>query len=271
VTGTGIIPNSYQLSGIYPVVEDFTQRGMARFNTCYPSAGVSNDGSYFLEDNFAGKAHKVNIGVTKYASDTMAEISVSDCWKNPTGTQKTTVTANVSLTDTPDNAYGKGVTYPNYSPTGEGVFGDGMGGEPDSASNAIRYFSLTGEGEWNTSNDVANPIIALFHSAHKLTGARTDKNDWEAWRSGLISDVLNGTKVQRGGLFGEPGTGYTEGSDAFIPVNSTRFGQYVGTFGPWNHVDEQNGLFGWVAKGVGADDPIEVYREHANRLKQSGL
>lgn len=37
----------------------------------------------------------------------------------------------------------------------------------------------------------------------------------------------------------------------------------------WNHLDEVNQLLGM--KDIFAPDPVDVYRQHANRLKLQGL
>ncbi len=57
-------------------------------------------------------------------------------------------------------------------------------------------------------------------------------------------------------------------TDSFIPVSSARFGDYISTFGPWNHMDEQNQLLGFVHPD--STNPLTVYRTHANRLKNAG-
>lgn len=50
---------------------------------------------------------------------------------------------------------------------------------------------------------------------------------------------------------------------------SSRFGKVIRDTYKWNHLDEVNQLLG--IRGLFASDPIQVYREHANRLKLQGL
>jgi triacylglycerol lipase len=50
---------------------------------------------------------------------------------------------------------------------------------------------------------------------------------------------------------------------------SSRFGKVIRDNHLWNHLDEVNHLLG--LKGLFAADPVQVYREHANRLKMQGL
>jgi len=50
---------------------------------------------------------------------------------------------------------------------------------------------------------------------------------------------------------------------------SSRFGKVIRDNHKWNHLDEVNQLLG--LRGLFSADPVQVYREHANRLKQQGL
>ena len=50
---------------------------------------------------------------------------------------------------------------------------------------------------------------------------------------------------------------------------SSRFGKVIRDTHRWNHLDEVNQLLG--IRSVFAADPVQVYREHANRLKLQGL
>lgn len=59
------------------------------------------------------------------------------------------------------------------------------------------------------------------------------------------------------------------GSDGLVPTCSGRFGKTIRDDYSWNHFDEVNQFFG--LRGLFSQDPVQVYREHANRLKQQGL
>lgn len=50
---------------------------------------------------------------------------------------------------------------------------------------------------------------------------------------------------------------------------SSRFGKVIRDTYAWNHLDEVNQLLG--IRGFFSADPVQVYREHANRLKLQGL
>ncbi len=58
-------------------------------------------------------------------------------------------------------------------------------------------------------------------------------------------------------------------NDGLVPVCSARFGQNIRDNYRWNHLDEVNQILG--VRGLFSQDPVQVYREHANRLKLQGL
>lgn len=307
--------HAYPLDGIKDTVAGFTQRGMARFNMCYPSAGLPNreTTNYFIETSLPGKQHILenpdrwdSVSVD-YSSDGLsAQVTANACQEfayNPVyepvpgfnqfiknfsrSGSSYSKTAVVNLTDTPNYAYGYELDPSSiFSPT-SAVYGDGLGNVANAGdANAIRYFSFTGatdtnadgyvQRHWKTTNvnDVADEVISLFEAAFRVVGARTTQADFELWYDSWVASVKYGMPNDLTGVRDHEfdiTTGYQESSDAFIPVNSTRFGQYINTYGPWNHMDEQNGLFGAVSKNLGDHDPVEVYREHVNRLKRSGL
>ncbi len=245
----------YANEGILDVLSGFTQKGMVRFNSCYPSAGVPEGGSYFIESNLPGNAPAYDLPINAGIA------SIDDCDDNPA-----VLEVPVNVAATPDEAYGEGTS--DFSGA---VFGDGLGNSvSQDAPNAIRYFSFTGKGEWNTtwmqsSLDLGDPALLVINSLYVLPGERTEDGYFWQWLYDTAEDLVLNRPVSR------TSGGYTKDSDAFIPVSSTKFGEYIHTYGPWNHVDEQNGLLGAVPNGPGDDDPITVYRNHANRLQNSGL
>lgn len=58
-------------------------------------------------------------------------------------------------------------------------------------------------------------------------------------------------------------------NDGLVSRCSARFGKTIRDDYNWNHLDEVNMVFG--LKAIFAPDPVDVYRQHANRLKQQGL
>ena len=58
-------------------------------------------------------------------------------------------------------------------------------------------------------------------------------------------------------------------NDGLVPRCSAKFGKTIRDNYAWNHLDEVNQVFG--LRGLFSSDPVQVYREHANRLKLQGL
>jgi len=58
-------------------------------------------------------------------------------------------------------------------------------------------------------------------------------------------------------------------NDGLVSRCSAKFGKTIRDNYNWNHLDEVNQVFG--LKSLFAPDPVDVYRQHANRLKQQGL
>lgn len=58
-------------------------------------------------------------------------------------------------------------------------------------------------------------------------------------------------------------------SDGLVPVCSAHFGKTIRDNYSWNHFDEVNLVLG--LRGLFSQDPVQIYREHANRLKNQGL
>ena len=58
-------------------------------------------------------------------------------------------------------------------------------------------------------------------------------------------------------------------NDGLVSRCSARFGKTIRDNYHWNHLDEVNQVLG--LRDVFAPDPVDVYRQHANRLKLQGL
>ncbi|OTG89674.1 esterase/lipase family protein [Acinetobacter sp. ANC 3813] len=58
-------------------------------------------------------------------------------------------------------------------------------------------------------------------------------------------------------------------NDGLVPKCSAKFGKTIRDDYNWNHLDEVNQVLG--LKALFAPDPVDVYRQHANRLKLQGL
>lgn len=125
------------------------------------------------------------------------------------------------------------------------------------SANFNAQFPTAGLGATCTSNgsttDVHNGYTQRLYS---WAGASSATN---------ILDVIDPLLIFGDGIIRLSGGGANDGA---VPVCSTRFGAFLGTYS-WNHIDEQNHLFG--LRGLFSADPVVVMRTHANRLKQAGL
>jgi triacylglycerol esterase/lipase EstA (alpha/beta hydrolase family) len=270
--------SEYPEQDILSVMSDFTQKGMARFNSCYPSAGVPKGGKYFIEEPLEG-----NEPYVPFPEIIDGQVSFDDCKEygiNPsTGKFETTGhfstgPVDIDLAEIPNDAYGADTVLYNAP-----VYGDGLGNTVDSNSpSAIRYFSFMGDAPWNTRfglnvfdgetpAELADVFMLVVNSLHPLPGQRTDKDHFWTWLLNTGETLITGSPVEVNPNITDQG--YSKASDAFIPVESTPFGQHIATFPGWNHVDEINALFGLV--GEGSADPVAVYRGHINRLQANGL
>ena len=68
---------------------------------------------------------------------------------------------------------------------------------------------------------------------------------------------------------GLTGLAGSEANDGLVGRCSSHFGKVLRDDYPWNHGDAINQLFG--VRGLFTPDPVDVYREHANRLKNAGV
>lgn len=65
------------------------------------------------------------------------------------------------------------------------------------------------------------------------------------------------------------GTFFGEANDGLVGVCSSHLGKVIGTHYRMNHLDEVNQSFG--IHHLFETDPVSLYRQHANRLKEMGL
>ena len=77
-------------------------------------------------------------------------------------------------------------------------------------------------------------------------------------------DAIESTVVTLGSSFLKG-----EANDGALPLCSGRYGQIIRQDYAHNHFDEVNQFFGIL--GPFAQDPIALYRQHANRLNLQGL
>ena len=237
------------------VLNDFTQQDMYTFNkTLYPSYGVPTGGKYYL-DNLSNPAEQATNFYDAYGR------GAYDSWF-----------ANAH------RVYN--VTQPNGTvATHKMVIGNGLGQRAGiNDAGAIQYYSFSGNAPASSiptaapfSNDTVFkdvlcigsqlPTDILMDSVLCVFNSFYGAMYWDKMKVPYESDFPQGSPQWIP-------------NDGFIPVDSAKFGVYLGTH-YWNHVDEQNQFVGLIPSldqaGNPVANPLDVYRIHANRLQRSGL
>jgi len=213
-----------------------------------PKPNIIND------PNFKQNAYQVAIDfqqeqMNKFNTDPINGFPCAGVWKNGT--------YGIQNGDHPK--YGADATQGDKA-------GDGLAGKRDVTDpTATLYYSWTGQTDswWTYLTDISDISMLATWALSQMYckyGAKDPANttglDWAYY----LYDVLFNK--------GENGTYNEIDTDAFIPVTSARFGDYIGTYGPWNHIDEQNHM--WGAVSCFAPDPKAIFRQHANRLQKAG-
>jgi triacylglycerol esterase/lipase EstA (alpha/beta hydrolase family) len=235
------------------VLVDFTQEGMYEFNNVYASHGVPTGGKYYLEG--IDPAEQVNNFYDAYGR------GLYDDWYAQTNREYDVVQADGSVE------------------TQALVIGDGYGNEAHiDDADAVQYYSFSGDAPSNSMPN-ATPLSDDTVLDNVLCVGSDMPTDV------LMDSVLCVFNSFYGAMYWNhmnvpEESDFPAGSpewiphDGFIPVDSAKFGKYLGTH-YWNHVDEQNQFLGLIPsedpQGNAVSSPIEVYRDHANRLQRAGL
>lgn len=133
---------------------------------------------------------------------------------------------------------------------------------PHDSLATAKSLSLAGAAAFNQKFPAGMPNTAcgegnayengMYHYSFSGTGAVTNLLD--------LDSVLGVTSL----LINNGGD-----NDGLVPRCSAKYGKTIRDNYNWNHLDEVNQLLG--LKSVLAADPVDVYRQHANRLKLQGL
>lgn len=240
--------------GLMDVLVDFTQPSMYRFNKeTIPSFGVPTGGKYYMD------------GIP--ASEQVANFyegygrGLYDSWYAQTVKQYD-------------------VTQPDGSVvTHDMIIGNGYGQEADiNDSDAIQYYSFTGDAP---SNSMPKPFALPDGTVLDNVLCMGDEISMDV----LMDSVLCVFNSFYGAMYWNQmntpeESDFPAGSpewiphDGFIPVESAKFGVFLGTHF-WNHVDEQNQFVGLVPSvdkdNIPVASPLTIYKKHANKLQKAGL
>lgn len=132
---------------------------------------------------------------------------------------------------------------------------------PHDALSAGRSLTATGSNQFNQSFPMGVPTSSCGEGAYtqngiyfySLTGTSIVTNLFDVSDYALLatSSLISGD------------------NDGLVSRCSAKFGKTVRDNYNWNHFDEANMFLG--LRGLFSQDPVQVYREHANRLKLQGL
>lgn len=140
-------------------------------------------------------------------------------------------------------------------------FLSGDGGMPQYPVAALDDLTTAGTARFNARYPQGLPTTACGNGPDQVNGVR-----YYSW-SGTspltnILDPLDVPIAALGLIYGEP-------NDGLVGRCSSHLGQVIRSDYRMNHLDEMNHSFGLVS--LWETDPVTIYREHANRLKQVGL
>lgn len=135
------------------------------------------------------------------------------------------------------------------------------GGMPQYPVAALDDLTTAGTARFNARYPQGLPTTACGNGPDQVNGVR-----YYSW-SGTspltnILDPLDVPIAALGLIYGEP-------NDGLVGRCSSHLGRVIRSDYRMNHLDEINHSFGLVS--LWETDPVTLYREHANRLKQAGL
>ena len=138
----------------------------------------------------------------------------------------------------------------------------GNGELPRNAEAALESLSTAGSLKFNQKFPAGIPTTACGEGAYVVQGVRYYSWGGNKQITNLL-DISDGVMALSGAFF----NGKT--NDGLVSTCSMNLGQVIRTNYKMNHLDEVNQLFGLVH--LFETNPVEVYRQQANRLKNAGL
>jgi len=132
---------------------------------------------------------------------------------------------------------------------------------PEDSLAALNSLTTVGAAGFNAVHTNGMPTTACGEGAYTANGIKN--YSWNGTSS--FTNTLDPLDY----FFGITGLAGTEPNDGLVGKCSSHFGKVLRDDYPWNHADAINHTFG--VQGLFAPDPIDVYRAHANRLKNAGV
>ena len=133
---------------------------------------------------------------------------------------------------------------------------------PHNALEGGRSLTVSGSAAFNQKFPLGMPTTACGEGAYQ-------KNGMYFYSFGGTSAVTNTLDPDSALLATSLLIDKGKDNDGLVSKCSAKFGKTIRDNYNWNHLDEVNMVFG--LKALFAPDPVDVYRQHANRLKLQGL
>ncbi|KIV74095.1 MULTISPECIES: triacylglycerol lipase [Pseudomonadaceae] len=134
--------------------------------------------------------------------------------------------------------------------------------QPQNALGSLESLNSQGAARFNAKFPQGIPTTACGEGAYQVNGVR-----YYSWSG--TSPMTNLLDVSDGLLAATALTFKGEATDGLVGRCSSHLGKVVRDNYRMNHLDEVNQTFGLVS--LFETDPVTVYRQHANRLKNDGL
>ena len=132
---------------------------------------------------------------------------------------------------------------------------------PEDSLAALNSLTTSGAATFNAAHTNGMPTTTCGEGAYTANGIKN--YSWSGTSS--FTNVIDPLDY----FFGITGLAGTEANDGLVGKCSSHFGKVLRDDYPWNHADAINHTFG--VQGLFAPDPVDVYRAHANRLKNAGV
>lgn len=133
---------------------------------------------------------------------------------------------------------------------------------PHDSLAAANSLSLAGSASFNQKYPIGMPTTACGEGKSFQDGVY----NYSFTGVGTITNILDpDSALKATSLLIDGG----KNNDGLVSRCSAKFGKTIRDDLNWNHMDEVNQVLG--LKSLFAPDPVSIYRQHANRLKQQGL
>ncbi|UXI52851.1 MULTISPECIES: lipase family alpha/beta hydrolase [Acinetobacter] len=126
--------------------------------------------------------------------------------------------------------------------------------------------TLAGSAKFNQKYPIGMPSTACGEGAYSWKHADGQIYNYSFTGVGQVTNLLDpDSALKVTALLIDGG----KENDGLVSRCSAKFGKTIRDNYNWNHLDEVNMVLG--LKNLFAPDPVDVYRQHANRLKLQGL